>query len=687
VASKIVDDDISGETFQSYKRTAIRCRTSYGKCLESTAQNFTSLVTNFASDETSKQVADKIKEGSYVAGGVFIIANPTGTMNRWVLVNEWLDKQRIEDSSSTEDSYSRLNSSSREVIRNTITSSEETVKPVPCKKTDLIPHIILVHSIPVDGKIIDTAFNDSERSHYYEILDDIPEAYLMVFKKAITSQGILGSHLDLRRIEFRGTLQRRPHLHWAWNQLVQPHVVSEWEGTKIAILEPLEIFENTQDEKPLGVAPYDTMTCKPHKISKKAKIVVPKVFFEKAQNYICFSLKDNIVCYDDSKQTLRESIIDTLEKYYPETWHICDEKGELIGKVAKKTQSGFMKKTCLKKGENDILFLLQDEKGDLSDVMKEYGEKRFIGLHNNLATYMIEDEKNSYFTNLERLTQYRKEANFDAIEELTKQNEETKHNPLFVSQLQNFENLNKLGILSALKIYEALYDEFDESTNARVIANYIIKEAMAADFISLFYQKNPETQFDLSVLDLKFIFSFENEFFISLLKKMRNSLNYTDVEKREDSFNIFNQYTLRLETCYSYCQLAKNKVHELVSILEENKENLDQIPSLFEIAQEKWQLIDSSNQSEFDFERDWPLSDNLKAYLDKVLESLPSDDNKLKQLYKELSSFKSKNLKEQYRVNILCNVIKWIFQVNFYLVLRQVEDEIKTKRLLSESFK
>jgi len=231
--------------------------------------------------------------------------------------------------------------------------------------------------------------------------EDKPYKSLCCIKAAITPQGIVGSHLNLQKREFQGKLEERPHMHWSWNQLVQPNNGGNWEGAQVAILEPLSAFENSVNNKPVGVAPYDTLTFHSHHLSDQSILLVPSSILEEARAYLTEFTPGRIMPFNGD---IRSAIIEALHNHYPQTWHICDEKGNLIGKKMKHSAGGYDQKTCLRTTDGRVIELIEGRGHDpnsehKSRAIKEYHKVgRYIGLHADAATNSL--EKNVYFKEL-----------------------------------------------------------------------------------------------------------------------------------------------------------------------------------------------------------------------------------------------------------------------------------------------
>ena len=362
-----------------------------------------------------------------------------------------------------------------------------TFVEAPCTMKELIPHVVLVQALE------DSTYCHYPETDYSRIEQDQDYKAICCIKGVITPDGCIGHHLDLDKRQYKESMTDRPHLHWAWNQLVQPNSGGNWETSKIAILEPLATFENSINSLPFGIAPYDTFTFGSHRLSEKSILLIPESLVDEVSFYLA-GFKGRLATYNPSEQNLRSAVISTLQERYPETWHICDEEGKFIGKETRKSTAGYSPLTCLLQGDGKILRLISNEgsrKEERYGTMEEYSSvsNRFIGLHAHSITFQLEDNK--YFKSLQKFTSNSKIA---------------KNNPLFVGGVNDYDPLTGLGIFSALEFYNKLLS-YNQKTGILSIANYIMNEALHAELVSIFYQMNQECDScDLSPLELNMIF-------------------------------------------------------------------------------------------------------------------------------------------------------------------------------------
>ena len=308
---------------------------------------------------------------------------------------------------------------------------------------ELIEHVVLVQAISPEafchytGADWNRAYAGTEEAKHYQAICSL--------KGVLNRQGVVGHHLEFTKKEFREKLIDRPHTHWSWNQLVQPNTGGQWENAGVAMLEPLSTVENTIHHKPFGIAPYDTLILGPHRLSPKSILLIPQSIAAEAKEYLK-GLKDGfqgeIVTYDWPTISLRKAIIDTIEKKYPETWQVCDQKGSSIGKEAKPTAAGYNNKSYLRKTSGEIFLLMENGGSGANDQLapeiKHYRDLlRFLGIHKIAPTYPLENdeaESGIYFSLLAKFTGGNKQS--------------VKNNALFAGAVEKTPNAIKgLGYL------------------------------------------------------------------------------------------------------------------------------------------------------------------------------------------------------------------------------------------------
>jgi len=547
-----------------------------------------------------------------------------------------------------------------------------------CSLEELIPHVVLVHALNHQSP------NESIAAEMIEKCTNEEEQIVFYMQKVVTPDGSIGHHLQLKKIEFNENLPPRPHLHWTWNQLVQPNGVllrdgtplNSWEKSKIAFLEPLSTFENGVYYKPFGVTPYDTFTFNSHQFSDKSILLIPQLLVDKVKMHLT-GFRGRIVPYDD-KEPLRSAVIDALQTHYPETWHICDAKGNLTGKTMQYSEGGFSSQTCIRKTDGKVIMLIENAGSDAntqhkSEAIKYWNKsQRFIGLHIHSVTFWIENPKNEYF---------------EALKKFKNDHDTVKNHPLFAGSVKDIHALAHLGALTALDFYRKS-SKYDLKTGIIEVANYIINEAIFADLVSLFYQLNPTASFNLSILELKIIFESTQLYLLNLLENINTGIESSDPNQKQKAMHFFESDLSSNDV--SYCSILKRSLIDIQKAREEALRSLTKLevedaksekkpkPLCLLVAQDEWEKIETPAESiEFDLGKNWPYSDQLRKYANKVLRTLPSDLEKLQQLYQQLSSCSYPEIrtpeerKEQYRLNIICNMIQWALQEKIYLMSRK----------------
>ena len=515
---------------------------------------------------------------------------------------------------------------------------------------ELSSHVVLVHALHQDNIIP----NEGDDLIQWAESSSPEEKAGLSFKKAVLPNGVLGSHLQLERQVFRGdALQDRVQLHWSWNQLVQPNSGGNWEGSRIAILEPLSTFESSDDKKPFGVAPYDTLTFGSHRLSKDSIILVPDSIIHNVKGYLTGFL-GKMVPYDASLP-LRLAIDNALKSHYPQVWPMCDENGNLTGSTARFSGTGFTSKTCLRKPNGEVMILLQNEgrrqEDQTSTAMRRYANsRRYIGLHIHSRTFMIEDGNNAYFTALKAF----KSNNTSVIN----------HNS-FAGSIQNAEEVNRLGILEVHeRMYSDLLENYDPSTGARSVAEYIMKEALHADLVSLFYKSNPSTaHFLLSPFDLKMTIEENLNMFCRHLERIRKAEN-PDEKKR-----LFDTYCIKHETLLQIITLVKEEIHKFKFGLERIDVH-GELPKCLRIGEKQWSQIPTPSNINCNLENEWPPEEPLLSFVNEVLGALPEAEDQLKNLYQQLKSLPFTTERSQYKLNLVSNLIEMVLGLTMYQSLK-----------------
>ncbi len=512
---------------------------------------------------------------------------------------------------------------------------------VDCDMNELISHVVLVHAVSQD------AIDKHAENYDWSQVGDSSHIVRFLLKNQVASDGTIGQYLELEKREFSGEFEQRPQMHWAWNQLVQPNsgaLLNPWEKAKIAFLEPLAAFEKSHPHKPFAVAPYDTMVFGSIRLSEKSTILAPAPFVSDLQAQLT-GFRGRVVGYDPSKN-LRTAVMETLFAHYPETWHVCNPKGELLGSEERYTATGYNPITCLKTTDGRVHILIHQggrrPENQPSQAMQEYSKaKRFIGLHVDSGTYWLENT--DYFKFLK---------NFSTNKDVAK------NHPLLAGHEKKVIDASSLGILEAFTFYQNLIQDLPPQTGCYTVANYVLKEAIFADLVSLFFQEYPDKNFELSTLDLQMILSPV----LGTCKKVLKQILHSDQPKAREGFA---QYVSLLKACLSDILKVQSQVVEYLGEADLLKTEIVD----FGGAQKEWELVQVPDDIEFDLGKQWPLKPQLHAYVSQVYHLLPKKTDQLKHLYHQLQLNSGGDNKELYRINVLCSTVKWALQEKIYLKL------------------
>ena len=513
---------------------------------------------------------------------------------------------------------------------------------------EIADHVVLVHAINhesnychgLNESVLKKLGMNAEDAFNRALVEPSFKQLLSIIG-AVTPSGVIGHHLDFEKKEFNNELIDRPHIHWCWNMLVEPNDGGDWEEAKIALLEPLKNFKTP----PFGIAPYDTLTIGKHQFSKDAILLVPKSIVEDVRKYFK-DFQGDIVGYTGSKP-LRNKIAKVLKKYYPSTWHMCDEKGKLIAREGRRSAAGYRKITCVKTHEGKIIRLLEGERRPRSKAL-EFPEssKRFIGLHLKGATYRLEDNNDHYFRDLKRF-----KGNHNNVKE----------NPLFAGNIENYEGLKGLGSLSCLDVCHDLM-EYDPKTGTHDLSQYLLNEALYADIVSIFLKDNPDAAFELSSLDLKIILQPLKPYLENLLENISHFLE--DETKEELVLEFFNAYCNMLrEGVQNLCQAKEQANDLLINFPGKGKKKKGEEPLVLSIALDDWKKIPLPEEEiKFDLGTAWPLNDQMKKYFNKVVRTLPNDLDELITLHHVLNIADVDNDRECYRYHVIRSAVRWVLQ-------------------------
>lgn len=526
----------------------------------------------------------------------------------------------------------------------------EVVQPIQQEDEDLTDHVILVHAVHQDHVFYN--FPQYIGGEGWDRIEADPNCKtLFVLKQVFTKKGVIGRSKNPEKQEYKEFITR-PTVHWAWNQLVQPNsgAPEGWEGAKIAILEPLKTFEKSSDYKVFSPTPYDTETIGEHALSPESTILVPHSIVDEVREYL--NEYPGEIRGFDFERKIRGVIFETLQEKYPEIWNLCEERGKLIGHLEEYLDTGFRSKTCLKKPNGEVEVLLMGENNNCSGAMRRLSRGRFVGLHMHSHNYQLEDDK-GYFGKLEK---FRKEGR------------EIVHNDrLFAGSIQNFQELQGMGSLSALKLYQQLLKDESLKTSL-ILADYIINNAIDADLESLAidYPK-------LSPIDLKLLIDSSRPYLINLLENIARVVESNDIRQQVAAYELFDFYKERLYQILDDYQKASEKSDSFLQEILLDDQTFDpseEIPLCMTIAETEWEKIEVPENTEFELGDRWPLDDEFSLFAEKVVRTIPSDFDKLKQLYLQLRGIAKENDSDPrivYKTNIIRSLISQILKEQTYL--------------------
>lgn len=526
----------------------------------------------------------------------------------------------------------------------------EVVQPIQQEDEDLTDHVILVHAVHQDHVFYN--FPQYIGGEGWDRIEADPNCKtLFVLKQVFTKKGVIGRSKNPEKQEYKEFITR-PTVHWAWNQLVQPNsgAPEGWEGAKIAILEPLKTFEKSNDYKVFSPTPYDTETIGEHALSPESTILVPHSIVDEVREYL--NEYPGEIRGFDFERKIRGVIFETLQEKYPEIWNLCEERGKLIGHLEEYLDTGFRSKTCLKKPNGEVEVLLMGENNNCSGAMRRLSRGRFVGLHMHSHNYQLEDDK-GYFGKLEK---FRKEGR-----------EIVHNNRLFAGSIQNFQELQGMGSLSALKLYQQLLKDESLKTSL-ILADYIINNAIDADLESLAidYPK-------LSPIDLKLLIDSSRPYLINLLENIARVVESNDIRQQVAAYELFDFYKERLYQILDDYQKASEKSDSFLQEILLDDQTFDpseEIPLCMTIAETEWEKIEVPENTEFELGDRWPLDDEFSLFAEKVVRTIPSDFDKLKQLYLQLRGIAKENDSDPrivYKTNIIRSLISQIFKEQTYL--------------------
>ncbi len=494
-----------------------------------------------------------------------------------------------------------------------INRSLQTNAFFPIDETDwneLAQHIVLVHAMLPDS-ILQIYIDEFD----WERADNLDYRNLFTLQKITTTDGVIGSHLDCKNKQFKGTLTQRPHIHWSWNQLVQGHkppnssiAATEWEGAAICVLEPLSSFEDPMQEtnSALGIAPYDTFIIGSHQLSAQSTILVPETIEKAVRGYLT-GFQGKVISYQPKKDVpFREEVYKSLQQHYPETWHIVDDKGHKLATESHVTHCGFEELTCIEKTNGERIVLISQEgrkKGQVKAQAIKNAVKsgKYLGLHVNCTTYWLESKPAFYQLDA-----------FKRAPSSIKEQANVRGGKAFFAGYVKDPRKDEIVVLEALAFYNTMH-QFPQDTKAWEVGNYILQEAVYADIMSLLYVTTPDSPLLFTPYELHLMIVLDKEKIADLLSKLHTS--------RAKSFYISDVLT---KICFSSTDIAHSYFHDYNSFLQHSLHAMIEAKNVNAYSQKIIPVDDDVDllldnimqhhawlfiQNYEDFESKWPLSE------------------------------------------------------------------------------
>ena len=251
--------------------------------------------------------------------------------------------------------------------------------------TELQGHVVATHAI--DGNTF-SGLLDADPTAMERCDLDRPDAF--VLQNVLTRNGTLGSHISVADVML--PFPTRPHIHWAWNQLVQPHGTTTWDNAFLCVLEPMT--ELNREGKLLGIAPYDSFSMGSHTLSSQSVILIREDLLQAARDHLQ-DFEGKIVSFSP-EIPCRQAVIDTIKRQFPEVWHVTDSRGREVGGRATETGGGYRHTTNLRSNDGTVLQIIardgaRPRTADLA-AMTEARRHHFVGLHMQAPTFALEDD-------------------------------------------------------------------------------------------------------------------------------------------------------------------------------------------------------------------------------------------------------------------------------------------------------
>lgn len=529
---------------------------------------------------------------------------------------------------------------------------------------ELAEHIVLVHALsPQVGQYF---LEEMEKEYYNGILGNAR----LVAEKAITKDGTLGSHLDFSQAQFKDGLIQRPHIHWAWNQVVQANGGGSWNNASIVILEPLSAFENGEHSSVFNIAPYDTCTIGSHRLSENAIVLVPKDVEEAVRTHLTSpAFRGKIISYEAEYQdipnkngfvncSLRTAVVKALDENYPEIWHLVDASGGRIGEkdysasLEYDRASGCFKTTCLQKKDGSRLILISgngegEDKIHSRAVKEGRNSGKFIGLHIHSDTYCLEVE-GSYFDHL---------MQFKENPERHIQNRDFAFNCMYPKSL---------GILKAIKFQHAI-NKYSLQTRVGEYGNYLLKEAIAADMTSIL-QGELKEKIVFTRHEWALMVNTYEERILELLQQLSSHLQDEGVSR-----DIFERYKALLKEAVVSMKATK----EFLVRSKKKKNSFPWLDSLLrgDNLYKEWACVQKIAQGT-KFDRD-PQTQEEKDLLEKIRGYLPQNVNlsELQMALQFVNALAVENEQQEVRKKYIASSLKlYITEIHYIKAYKAKSD-------------
>lgn len=368
--------------------------------------------------------------------------------------------------------------------------SVDNIVPPKSPSQEFTDKVILVQSVQAESAmnflLSDSKFEAIVAKVFSEGLDP-SEAVFEQTERFMKNDGTIASHLDFNTHQYSCQFVDRPHSHWTWNGLVQANSGGDWEGAKIAYLEPLSAFEHVY-----GCTPFDTMVVGAHKLSNRSIIIVPEHMVSPLTKKLD-TYQGKIIGYDPKKQTLRQAIANIISTAYPQAFKLMNKHKKEVGEIVVSDgsrnidsslcsqhdynhQCGYFKRYYVQNSDDESSEEeLMDSPGTIRlKAYNEYMNGRHVGLHHSSATDI---ENNAVFKKLKAVSE--------------KPDSEIAKNMDVLIGAKGQKNPAQLLSVAAFRKYEELH-QFDQSTGTHKYAVYLVKKAITADLRSIHKEMNIE---------------------------------------------------------------------------------------------------------------------------------------------------------------------------------------------------